>query len=121
MGKNKIDRLSGFCIITGASSGIGLELAKLAAKDGCSLLLVADRDLAAAQAAAESSGAAEVQTLETDLATREGVERLVDTVGTREAEVLMAMRLTDLVMPSTSRNGPRSSMSSTPTSREPYR
>lgn len=31
-----------FAVITGASSGIGLELAKLAAKDGYDLLLAAD-------------------------------------------------------------------------------
>lgn len=34
MSKNPIDKLSGFCGVTGASSGIGFELAKLAAKDG---------------------------------------------------------------------------------------
>ena len=34
MSKNPIDKLSGFCVVTGASSGIGFELAKLAAKDG---------------------------------------------------------------------------------------
>lgn len=90
MGKNKIEKLSGFCIVTGASSGIGLELAKLAAKDGCALLLVADRDLAAARAEAESCGATEVLTLETDLATKEGIEKLVDAVGSREVDVLMA-------------------------------
>ncbi|MGB3377263.1 MAG: SDR family NAD(P)-dependent oxidoreductase [Allopontixanthobacter sediminis] len=90
MSKNSIDKLSGFCVVTGASSGIGLELAKLAAQDGCSLLLVADRDLAEAKAAAESCGAAEVDTLETDLATKEGVDKLVGTVGSREVDALMA-------------------------------
>ena len=37
----KIDKLSGLCVITGASSGIGLELTKLAARDGCDLILAA--------------------------------------------------------------------------------
>ena len=46
MSKNPVDKLSGLCVATGASSGIGLELAKLAAKDGRDLPLVADRDLA---------------------------------------------------------------------------
>ena len=48
----KIDKLSGLCVITGASSGIGLELTKLAARDGCDLILAADRDLGAAEATA---------------------------------------------------------------------
>ena len=46
----KIDKLSGPCVITGASSGIGLELTKLAARDGCDLILAADRASALKQA-----------------------------------------------------------------------
>ena len=38
---DRIERLAGFVLVTGASSGIGLELARLAARDGCSLLLAA--------------------------------------------------------------------------------
>ena len=56
MNKKAIDRLTGFCVITGASSGIGLELTKLAAKDGVALLLVADRDLSEAESAAKAMG-----------------------------------------------------------------
>ena len=51
----KIDKLSGPCVITGASSGSGLELTKLAARDGCDLILAADRDLGAAEATARPS------------------------------------------------------------------
>ena len=75
----KIDKLSGLCVITGASSGIGLELTKLAARDGCELILAADRDLAAAEAAARQCGSAGVETVEADLATREGLQALVPT------------------------------------------
>lgn len=90
MSKNKIDRLSGLCVVTGASSGIGLELAKLAAKDGCDLILVADRDLSAGEAAARECGAASVQAIEADLATREGIMALMEAVGDRPVDVLMA-------------------------------
>ena len=86
----EIDRLAGFCIVTGASSGIGLALAKLAARDGCDLLLVADSDLTEAQAAARAGGAASVQTLQTDLATRDGIIAVMDAVGDRYVDVLMA-------------------------------
>ena len=87
---SKIDKLSGFVVVTGASSGIGLELAKLAAKDGCNLLLVADRDLAECEAAANSSGAASVETLEADLATPDGLQALMSAIGDRPVDALLA-------------------------------
>lgn len=90
MSKNPIDTLEGFCVVTGASSGIGLELAKLAAKDGCALLLVADRDLSAARDAAKDCGASDVETLEVDLGTQDGVETLSRTIGDRPVDALIA-------------------------------
>lgn len=90
MSKNEVDKLSGFCIVTGASSGIGLELARLAAKDGCNLLLVADRDLAQGEVAARECGAASVETLQTDLATAHGIEELMNRIGERRVDALIA-------------------------------
>jgi len=90
MSKNKIEKLSGLCVVTGASSGIGLELAKLAAKDGCDLILVADRDLTDGEAAARSSGASSVETIEADLATRDGLMKVMAAIGERPVDVLMA-------------------------------
>ena len=90
MSKNEIKQLSGFAVVTGASSGIGLELAKLAAADGCELLLVADRDLSAGEAAARQAGATVIETLECDLGTREGIEAVMSKIGTRPVDVLMA-------------------------------
>ena len=54
-------------VITGASSGIGLELAKLAARDGYSLLLVADRPLEEAEDETLAMGASRVKTILCDL------------------------------------------------------
>lgn len=90
MSKNPIEKLSGFCVVTGASSGIGLELAKLAADDGCSLLLVADRDLADAERAATECGASAVETLEVDLGTKDGVQSLAEKIGDRPVDTLIA-------------------------------
>ncbi len=64
-----------FAIVTGASGGIGLELAKLAASDGHDLLIAADRPLDAAATELRAMGAT-VETLEVDLATVDGVDQL---------------------------------------------
>lgn len=90
MAKRSIGALSGFVVVTGASSGIGLELAKLAAKDGTSLLLVADTDLSAGEAAARAAGAKEVETLQVDLATDDGVEQVIAKIGGRPVAALFA-------------------------------
>ncbi|HEY6813993.1 MAG TPA: SDR family NAD(P)-dependent oxidoreductase [Croceibacterium sp.] len=78
-----------FAVITGASSGIGLELAKLAAADGFDLLLAADRSFDEAMAAL-SGFAVEVGSIQADLATDEGVACLLGLVGERPVDVLVA-------------------------------
>jgi len=90
MPKTKLDKLTGFVVVTGASSGIGLELTKLAAQDGTSLLLVADTDLSEAQAAAQAGGAQGVETLQADLATEDGVEQVVAKIAGRPVAALFA-------------------------------
>lgn len=75
-----------FAIVTGASSGIGRELAKLASADGYELLLAADTPFV--DNGAELGGA--VETLEVDLSTIEGVDRLLDAAGGRQVDLLCA-------------------------------
>jgi short-subunit dehydrogenase len=65
-------------IVTGASSGIGLELAKLAAENGYDLIIAADEaDIHDAARVLEAKGV-QVRAIQADLATVEGVDELYD-------------------------------------------
>ena len=78
-----------FAIVTGASSGIGLELAELAATNGYDLLIVADEpEIETAAVHLRSHGAA-VIAVEADLASIEGVDRLL-AAATRPVDLLCA-------------------------------
>jgi len=76
-------------VVTGASSGIGFELAKLAAENGFDLVVAADTPLDSAVRTFEKMGA-QVGALHVDLAEREGVDRVLALVGNRPVEVLFA-------------------------------
>jgi short-subunit dehydrogenase len=81
--------MSKFAIVTGASTGIGLELARLAAQDGYDLLVVADTPLIDAAASLRGLGVT-VESVETDLATTQGVDRLLAAAGNRKVDLLCA-------------------------------
>ena len=66
----------GLALVTGASSGIGRELAKLFAKDGYDLVLAAED--AGIHAVAAELGA---QAVQADLSTGAGVQTLIDALG----------------------------------------
>ena len=69
-------------VVTGASSGIGLELAKQFASNGFDLILAADRDLGEAEQAVRSDGGTVIQSLQADLSTRKGVDDLYQAIKT---------------------------------------
>lgn len=77
-------------IITGASTGIGFELAHLAAKDGYDLLVAADEPQIEAAAADFRKHGTPVRAVEADLATLEGVDRLLDAADGRPVDLLCA-------------------------------
>ena len=81
-----------FAIVTGASTGIGLELARCCAKDGYDLLIAADEAAIedAASVLRQEPGAANIQALKADLATTEGVDKLVAAAARRSVDVLIA-------------------------------
>ncbi|MDQ6860982.1 MAG: SDR family NAD(P)-dependent oxidoreductase [Verrucomicrobiota bacterium] len=78
-----------FAIVTGASSGIGLELAKLCAENGFDLLLAADRPLEEAAEECRQLGA-HVETIEGDLSKSEGVDQLYAARDGRAVDALLA-------------------------------
>ena len=76
-------------VVTGASSGIGLELARECADHGFDLIIAADRPLAEAERDLTARGAT-VQCVQADLADRPGVDELCDAIGDRPVDALIA-------------------------------
>src|SRR6186713_1792703 len=76
-------------IVTGASSGIGLELAREAATRGYDLIIAADGPLDMATESLRALGA-EVEAVQADLATRAGVELLYSAARDRDIDALLA-------------------------------
>jgi short-subunit dehydrogenase len=77
-------------IVTGASSGIGFELARCCAQKDFDLLIVADEPAIQEAAGKLSTAAAGVQALQADLATEQGVNALYDAVAGRRVDALLA-------------------------------
>lgn len=76
-------------LVTGASSGIGREIAKLAASEGYDLVVAADEPLVDAAAGLRRNGI-EVQSVESDLSTPAGVQALLAAASGRQIDVLVA-------------------------------
>jgi short-subunit dehydrogenase len=87
-----VDSPTAFAVVTGASSGIGLELARQFAEHGFDLLICAeDGGIAAAAVGLRASGVC-VTDIEADLATYDGVEALVSAIA-REGRPVDAIAL----------------------------
>ena len=77
-------------VVTGASTGIGFELAKLAANDGYDLLIVADESRINDAADQLRGTGANIHPVQADLATIDGVEKLLSSTEGRQIDVLCA-------------------------------
>lgn len=77
-------------VVTGASSGIGYELARLCAQNGYDLVIAADRpEIVEAAQAFEQLGA-KVDQIQVDLSERAGVDKLIERIGGRPVDALLA-------------------------------
>jgi uncharacterized protein len=78
-------------IVTGASSGIGLELARCAARHGYDILAAADTPLEPAVTSIRNSeGNVHIETVEVDLSTQEGVDKLLAGLQGRRLDAVLA-------------------------------
>lgn len=76
-------------IVTGASTGIGRELALLCAREGFDLIVAADTPLDEITRDLEALGASAID-LNVDLATREGCDAVCQAIGNRKVYALLA-------------------------------
>ncbi len=79
-----------YAVITGASTGIGFELASIAAENGYDILVVADEPLIDSAAADFRMHGGKVESVEADLSTIEGVDTLLAATNGRAIDLLCA-------------------------------
>ena len=77
-------------VVTGASTGIGYELAKCCANSNYDLIVVADEPQIHAAAEDFERCGVKVEALEVDLSTLPGVDRLYDAIAGRPVDALLA-------------------------------
>lgn len=77
-------------IVTGASTGIGFDLATIAAREGYDLIVVADEPLIEAAARDFEQFGTNVQAVEADLSTIDGVDQVLAAAGDRRIDLVCA-------------------------------
>ena len=78
-------------VVTGASSGIGLELAKIAAAEGFDLVIAANEPAIESAAQALRSAGVSVDAMQVDLATRAGVDEFYHFIADKSQPVDLLM------------------------------
>ena len=77
-------------VVTGASTGIGYELALVCAKNGFDLVVAANEPQIEESAESFKAFAGRVTTVQADLSTMEGNDRLIAAIGGRPVDALLA-------------------------------
>jgi uncharacterized protein len=77
-------------VVTGASTGIGLELARCCVLDGYDTIVCADEPEIEMAAAELRANGAEVKPVQADLATEAGINKLVAVIGDNPVDALIA-------------------------------
>ena len=78
-------------VVTGASTGIGRELAKIAAMEGYDLVIAANEPEIADVAAELTKHGGSVEAVQADLATTDGVNRLVEAIRNSRSRIELLM------------------------------
>ena len=77
-------------VVTGASTGIGRELARVCVEDGYDAIVCADEPEIEGAAAELRRDGATVEAVQADLATEDGTKRLLAAIGDRPVDALLA-------------------------------
>jgi short-subunit dehydrogenase len=80
----------GLAVVTGASTGIGVELARCCAQNGFQLVVVADEPAIERAAETLRQQGAQVEAVQADLSTEEGVDKLYAALKGRPVAALLA-------------------------------
>jgi short-subunit dehydrogenase len=84
---NLVQTGKGLAVVTGASTGIGYELAKCAARDGYDLAIAADEPRIQEAALKLKEFGVKVEAMQVDLATPDGVRRFASAIGALDLPV----------------------------------
>ena len=87
---DSLSDLRPLALVTGASSGIGYELARIAAENGYDLIVAADDSGIVEAAQAFRALGVNAEPIQADLSTIEGVDSLLETLSDRPLDILMA-------------------------------
>jgi uncharacterized protein len=85
-----LDSTKKLAVVTGASTGIGYELAKVCAKNGFDLIVAADEDEIENAAKNLRMSGGNVEAVKADLATTDGVDKLYKKINGRQVDALLA-------------------------------